>query len=52
MENEEEPDRRRRGRISSESGQEWTLPAQVGRLNTGQGGKGLLRVHLWCPIMG
>ena len=29
--------------------QEWTLPAQLGQLKTGQDGKGLLRVHLWCP---
>ena len=31
------------------SGQEWTLPAQLGQLKTGQDGKGLLRIHLWCP---
>ena len=31
------------------SGQEWTLPAQLGRLKTGQDGKGLLRTHLCCP---
>ena len=28
---------------------EWTLPAQLGQLKTGQDGKGLLRIHLWCP---
>ena len=28
---------------------EWTSPAQVGQLETGQDGKGLLRIHLWCP---
>ena len=33
----------------SKSGQEWTLPAQLGQLKTGQNGKGLLRIHLWCP---
>ena len=33
----------------SKSGQEWTLPAQLGQLNTGQDGKGLLQIHLWCP---
>ena len=33
----------------SKSGQEWTLPAQLGQLKTGQDGKGLLRIHLWCP---
>ena len=27
----------------------WTLPAQLGQLKTGQDGKGLLRIHLWCP---
>ena len=32
-----------------QSGQEWTLPAQLGQLKTGQDGKGLLRIHLWCP---
>ena len=31
------------------SGQEWTLPAQLGQLKTGQGGKGLLLSHLWFP---
>ena len=31
------------------SGQEWTLPAQLGQLKTGQDGKWLLRIHLWCP---
>ena len=33
----------------SKSGQEWTLQAQLGQLKTGQDGKGLLRIHLWCP---
>ena len=33
----------------SKSGQEWTLPSQLGRLNIGQDGKGLLETHLWCP---
>ena len=33
----------------SKSGQEWTLPAQLGQLKTGQDGMGLLRIHLWCP---
>ena len=31
------------------SGQEWTLPAQLGQLKTGQVGKGLLRSQMWCP---
>ena len=31
------------------SGQEWTLPAELGQLKTGQDGKGLLQIHLWCP---
>ena len=34
---------------ASKSGQEWTLPAQLGQLKTGQDGKGLLQIHLWCP---
>ena len=33
----------------SKSGQEWTLQAQLGQLKTGQDGKGLLQIHLWCP---
>ena len=33
----------------SKSGQIWTLPAQLGQLKTGQDGKGLLQIHLWCP---
>ena len=36
-------------RIISKSGQEWTLPAQLGQLKTGQERKELLRIHLWCP---
>ena len=27
----------------------WTWPAQLGQLKTGQDGKGLLQIHLWCP---
>ena len=46
---EKEADRRRGGKTISKSGQEWTLPAQLGQLKTGQDGKGLLRIHLWCP---
>ena len=42
-------DRRRGGKTISKSGQEWTLPAQLGQLKTGQDGKGLLRINLWCP---
>ena len=46
-----EADRRRGGKTISKSGQEWTLPAQLGQLKTEQDGKGLLRIriHLWCP---
>ena len=44
-----EADRRRGGKTISKSGQEWTLPAQPGQLKAGQDGKGLLRIHLWCP---
>ena len=47
-EKEKEADRRRGGKTISKSGQEWTLPAQLGQLKTGQEGKGLLRIHLWC----
>ena len=47
--------KRKRGRQkkrwedNKKSGQEWTLPAQLGQLKTGQDGKVLLRIHLWCP---
>ena len=41
--------RRSGGKTISKSEQEWTLPAQLGQLKTGQDGKGLLRIHLWCP---
>ena len=43
-----EADRRRCGKTISMKGQEWTLPGPVGQLKTGQDGKGLLRIHLWC----
>ena len=46
---EKEADRRRGGKTISKSGQEWTSPAQLGQLKTGQDGKGLLQIHLWCP---
>ena len=46
---EKEANRRRGGKTLSKSGQEWTLPAQLGQLKTGQDGKGLLQIHLWCP---
>ena len=29
------------------SGQEWTLPGQLGQLKTGTVGEGLLKIHLW-----
>ena len=47
--------KRKRGRQKKrwedniKGGQEWTLPAQLGQLKTGQDGKGLLQIHLWCP---
>ena len=43
---EKEADRRRGGKTISKSGQEWTLPAQLGQLKTGEDGKGLLQIHL------
>ena len=42
-------DRRRGGKTILKSGQEWTLPVQLGQLKTGQGGKGSLLIHLCCP---
>ena len=35
-------EKRRGGKIILKSGQERTMPAQLGQLKTGQGGKGLL----------
>ena len=48
-EREEEIDRRRGGKTVLKSGQEWTLPAQLGQLKTGQSGNGLLQSHLCWP---
>ena len=39
MEKEKEADRRRGGKTISNIGQEWTLPAQLGQLKTGQDGQ-------------
>ena len=41
-ETEKEANRRRGGKTVSKSGQEWTLPAQLGQLKTGQDGKGIV----------
>ena len=41
--------RRSGGKTLLKSGQKLTLLAQLGQLRTGQGGKGLLQIHLWCP---
>ena len=49
MMKKKEAERRRGGKTISKNGQEWTLSAQLGRLKTGQDGKGLLLTHLWCP---
>ena len=43
---EEEVAGRRDGKTILKSRQEWTLPAQLGQLKTGQGRKELLRSHL------
>ena len=48
MEKEEEADRRNGGKTISKSGLEWSLPAQLEQLQTGQDGKGLLLSNLWC----
>ena len=46
---------RRRGRqkkrwkITSRNGQEWSLEIPWGQRKTGKGGKVLLQRHLWCP---
>ena len=47
-EKEEEADKR--GKTISKNGQEWTLPAQLGQLKTGQDEKRLLRIYLWKRI--
>ena len=49
MEKHKEIDRRRGEKTISKSGQGWILSAQLGQPKTGQGVKGLLRSHLWCP---
>ena len=41
MKGKKEADRRRGGKPISKSGHEWTLPAQLGQLKTGQDGEGL-----------
>ena len=46
---EQKEDRRRVGKTILKNRQEWTLPAQLEQLKTGQGGKGLLQIHLRCP---
>ena len=46
---EEVVDRRKDRKPILKSGQEWTLPAQLGQMKTGQGEEGLLRSHLWRP---
>ena len=38
---EEKKGRRKDGKKILESGREWILPAQLGQLKTGEGGKGL-----------
>ena len=49
MEKEKEADRRRGMKTILNSGQGWSLQTQLGQLKTEQGGKRLLRSHLWCP---
>ena len=49
MEKEEEVDRKRSGKTMLKSGQESTLPVQLGQLKKKQGGKGLLPSHQFCP---
>ena len=44
MEKQEKREKRWKDNIK-----EWTLPAQLGQLKTGQDRKELLRSHLWCP---
>ena len=42
-------DRKGVGKTRLKSGQDCTLQPQLGRLKTGQDGKGLLLTHLWYP---
>ena len=43
-------ERKKKKRQTEEVGRvEWTSPAQLGQLKTGQDGKDCYRVHLWCP---
>ena len=48
-EQEGEESRRRDGKITSMSGQEWGLEIPWGQRKTGKGGKALLQRHLGCP---
>ena len=47
-EKEEKVDRRRDGQTVLKNVLEWTLPAQLGQLKTGQDGKDCCR-YLWWP---
>ena len=48
-EEKEEADRGKGRKTVLKSAQEWTMPAEPGQLETGQGGKRLLQSHLWVP---
>ena len=48
-EKEELIDRRRGWKKVSNSGQEYTLSATLGRVKTEQDGKRLFQIYLWCP---
>ena len=41
--------KRGRRKTISKSGQEWSFPAQLGQLKTGQDGKEYLQIRPWCP---
>ena len=45
MKTEEEVDRRRGGKTISKSGQEWTLPAQLGQLRQDK------MERAWCEVI-
>ena len=50
MEKEEEVDRRRGGKTTSKSEQDWNLSAHLGQLETEQNRKGLCKVICGAPM--
>ena len=45
----EKTDRRSDRKTILKTGHEYTFTAQLGQLKTGQDGKVLLQINMWCP---